>query len=231
MARLPQRGHVWPGRGSSGWELMADYQADPARFQRSFSWAPRRPRPQGAPPRGRSGRPAPRPDARLPADVIEGVSKGCRPQQVFASCTDAVLDYVPGAGHGQGREHRTTSSGALFGGACAVSRLVPGVRLGGMGSPDRTRCSRGKARCSRGPGSSRPRNQQDQASLIHHASPAFWSCYHTLPEPTQKLADQAYERLKQDPRHPSLHFKKTGRFWSARVGGQHRALAVEAVDG
>jgi hypothetical protein len=47
----------------------------------------------------------------------------------------------------------------------------------------------------------------------------------------QKLADQAYERLKQDPRYPSLQFKKTGRFWSARVGAHYRALAVEAPDG
>jgi hypothetical protein len=45
------------------------------------------------------------------------------------------------------------------------------------------------------------------------------------------LADQAYARLKQDSRHPSLHFKKVGRFWSARVGAHHRALAVEAADG
>jgi hypothetical protein len=37
--------------------------------------------------------------------------------------------------------------------------------------------------------------------------------------------------LKQDPRHPSLHFKKVGRFWSVRVGGHHRALGVEASDG
>jgi hypothetical protein len=37
--------------------------------------------------------------------------------------------------------------------------------------------------------------------------------------------------LKQDPRHPSLHFKKVGRFWSARVGAHYRALAVEASDG
>ena len=27
--------------------------------------------------------------------------------------------------------------------------------------------------------------------------------------------------------HPSLHFEKVGRFWSARVGLAHRALAVE----
>jgi hypothetical protein len=52
-----------------------------------------------------------------------------------------------------------------------------------------------------------------------------------LSPPVQNLADQAYARLKQDPRHPSLHFKKVGRFWSARVGAHHRALAVEALDG
>jgi hypothetical protein len=52
-----------------------------------------------------------------------------------------------------------------------------------------------------------------------------------LPPDVQKLADRAYERLKKDPHHPSLHFKKIGRFWSARVGGHHRALAVEAADG
>jgi hypothetical protein len=33
--------------------------------------------------------------------------------------------------------------------------------------------------------------------------------------------------LRQDPRHSSLHFKKTGRFWSVRVGLHYRALAVE----
>jgi len=52
-----------------------------------------------------------------------------------------------------------------------------------------------------------------------------------LPEDIQKLAEQAFEHLKQDPRHPSLHFKKVGRFWSARVGASYRALAVEAGDG
>jgi hypothetical protein len=51
-----------------------------------------------------------------------------------------------------------------------------------------------------------------------------------LPQDIQKLADQAYERLKQNPRHPSLRFKKVGRFWSARVGVHYRAVAVEAAD-
>jgi hypothetical protein len=52
-----------------------------------------------------------------------------------------------------------------------------------------------------------------------------------LPPHVQNLADQAYSRLKQDPRHPSLHFKKVGRFWSTRIGAHHRALAVEALAG
>jgi hypothetical protein len=36
--------------------------------------------------------------------------------------------------------------------------------------------------------------------------------------------------LKTDPQHPSLHFKKLGRFWSVRVGIRYRALATQ-VDG
>lgn len=67
--------------------------------------------------------------------------------------------------------------------------------------------------------------------MRHRASPSFWACYHALPAAIQQLADQTYARLKQNPRHPSLHFKKTGRYWSARVGLSHRALAVETPDG
>jgi hypothetical protein len=67
--------------------------------------------------------------------------------------------------------------------------------------------------------------------LKHRASPRFWACYERLPEEIQRLADQNFEILKTSPRHPSLHFKKVGRFWSARVGRQYRAVAVEAEDG
>jgi hypothetical protein len=52
-----------------------------------------------------------------------------------------------------------------------------------------------------------------------------------LPEPVRRQADEAFERLKSDPRHPSLHFKKVGRFRSARVGLRYRALAVESDEG
>lgn len=67
--------------------------------------------------------------------------------------------------------------------------------------------------------------------MIHHASPDFWVCYRSLPQSIQKLGDRAYARLKDNPQHPSLHFKKVGRFWSVRVGSHYRALGVEAADG
>lgn len=63
--------------------------------------------------------------------------------------------------------------------------------------------------------------------MRHLASRRFWSAYDALPPPIRALADASFDRLKREPRHPSLHFKKVGRFWSARVGARYRALAVE----
>ena len=62
--------------------------------------------------------------------------------------------------------------------------------------------------------------------MRHHATDRFWQCYETLPADIRDLADRNFEKLKRDPEHPSLHFKKVGRFWSARVGKSWRALAV-----
>jgi hypothetical protein len=67
--------------------------------------------------------------------------------------------------------------------------------------------------------------------LNHHASPDFWRCYRSLPAPVRRIADRNFDLLKQDPHHPSLHFKKVGRFWSARVGARYRAVGVESSDG
>ena len=64
--------------------------------------------------------------------------------------------------------------------------------------------------------------------MKHRATPRFWACYRALPSEVQQLADRSYELLMRDPRHPSLHFKKVGQLWSARVGLHYRALAVEA---
>jgi len=37
--------------------------------------------------------------------------------------------------------------------------------------------------------------------------------------------------LKKNAAHPSLHFKKVGKVWSARVGSDYRALATKIDDG
>jgi hypothetical protein len=64
--------------------------------------------------------------------------------------------------------------------------------------------------------------------MKHLASSSFWDAYKRHPEAVRRLADKNYALLKSDPRHPSLQFKKVGRFWSVRVGARYRALAVEA---
>ena len=66
--------------------------------------------------------------------------------------------------------------------------------------------------------------------MRHFASPAFWKAYAQLPAAIRDLADKNFALLKREPNHRSLHFKKVGRFWSARVGLRYRALATE-VDG
>ncbi|NOK59561.1 MAG: hypothetical protein GFH27_549285n85 [Chloroflexi bacterium AL-W] len=62
---------------------------------------------------------------------------------------------------------------------------------------------------------------------MHRTTPRFWECFEDLPDPIQNLARKNFELLKQNIQHPSLHFKKTGSFWSARVGLNYRALAVQ----
>lgn len=63
--------------------------------------------------------------------------------------------------------------------------------------------------------------------MNHRATPRFWRCYRSLSDEIQWLADRCYELLREDSRHPSLHLKKVGRFWSVRVGLHYRAVAVE----
>ncbi|WP_409189030.1 hypothetical protein [Bradyrhizobium sp. RDM4] len=49
-----------------------------------------------------------------------------------------------------------------------------------------------------------------------------------MPVNVRRLADANFNLLKSDHSHPSLQFKRVGRYWSARVGLRYRALAVEA---
>ena len=68
-------------------------------------------------------------------------------------------------------------------------------------------------------------------AVSHRANPRFWKSYTRLPRNIQALADNNFDLLQDNPRHPSLHLKKVGRFWSVRVGDHYRAMGVQSPDG
>jgi hypothetical protein len=65
----------------------------------------------------------------------------------------------------------------------------------------------------------------------HFATPEFWLHYRRLPLDVRQLADRCFQLLRNNPGHPSLHLKKVGIFWSARVGLRYRALAKQRNEG
>ncbi len=67
--------------------------------------------------------------------------------------------------------------------------------------------------------------------MKHYASPSFWQNFELLPKEAQEIARKNFDLLKQDPRHRSLFLKKVSDYWSARVGLNYRALAVECENG
>jgi hypothetical protein len=62
---------------------------------------------------------------------------------------------------------------------------------------------------------------------MHRTTDRFWKCLGKLPEPVKKISRKNFELLKANPSHPSLYFKKVGKFWSVRIGANYRALAIE----
>jgi len=67
--------------------------------------------------------------------------------------------------------------------------------------------------------------------VSYYANPKFWKLYDKLPDNIKTLANSNFELLKKSPRHPSLHLKKVGRYWSIRVGDHYRAIGVQSPDG
>jgi len=62
---------------------------------------------------------------------------------------------------------------------------------------------------------------------MHKTTEGFWGWFERLPRAVQERARKQFELLKDNPFHPSLHFKKIGRFWSVRISDHYRALAVK----
>jgi hypothetical protein len=67
--------------------------------------------------------------------------------------------------------------------------------------------------------------------LNHFASRDFWELLDGLPPEVQKVARANFDLLKADPRHPSLHLKKIGSYWSVRAGRGYRALGTDVEGG
>lgn len=67
--------------------------------------------------------------------------------------------------------------------------------------------------------------------MKHFTTSEFCKCFEKLPDKVQKLANKNYSLLKENPDHPSLHYKKIGRYRSVRIGLKYRALGVEVPDG
>lgn len=62
---------------------------------------------------------------------------------------------------------------------------------------------------------------------MHRTTPKFWERFDNLGDDVQALARKNFNLLKENSKHPSLHFKKVGDFWSVRVGLNYRALAIQ----
>ena len=67
--------------------------------------------------------------------------------------------------------------------------------------------------------------------MSHEASKRFWRHFDDLSPELQQLARDNYELLKENPQHPSLHFKRVGKYWSVRIGSDFRALGIDSRKG
>ena len=62
--------------------------------------------------------------------------------------------------------------------------------------------------------------------MISSTTRSFRSRYEELPPAIRRLAYKNFQLWLRDPHHPSIQFKKVGKYWSARVGIHYRALAL-----
>ena len=61
------------------------------------------------------------------------------------------------------------------------------------------------------------------------ATKRFWKCYKLLPVEIKESSKKAYVRFKDDPWHPSIHFKRihsTQPIYSVRINKDYRAVGV-----
>ena len=62
-----------------------------------------------------------------------------------------------------------------------------------------------------------------------HATPRFWAAYHELSQEVREAAQRAYRLFRENPKHPSLPFKKVHEresVYSVRVTLGYRAVGL-----
>jgi mRNA-degrading endonuclease RelE of RelBE toxin-antitoxin system len=62
---------------------------------------------------------------------------------------------------------------------------------------------------------------------------SFWRAYRSLPDGTRAQARKAYRLFRENPRHPSLQFKKvhpTEPIYSARITRDYRVVGIMEGD-
>jgi hypothetical protein len=62
------------------------------------------------------------------------------------------------------------------------------------------------------------------------ATSKFWVSHRRLPAEIRRAAVKQYRLWLQNPRHPSLQFKKVDAFWSARITLDRRARGLRTAD-
>ncbi len=62
---------------------------------------------------------------------------------------------------------------------------------------------------------------------MHRATSRFWKYLEKLPISVRSIAERKFQILKENPDHPSLHFKKIGEIWSIRISNNYRAIALQ----
>jgi hypothetical protein len=65
------------------------------------------------------------------------------------------------------------------------------------------------------------------------ATRRFWELFHALPAEVQKLAVKNYHLWRDNPNHPSLHFRRlqaSDDQFTVRIGDHHRAIARMAPE-
>ncbi len=62
------------------------------------------------------------------------------------------------------------------------------------------------------------------------ATSKFWALHRRLPPDIRRAAFKQYRLWIQNPRHPSVQFKKIESFWSAKITDDFRALGVMESD-